>query len=96
VADLGTDRQIDWSRLRLGYNAAAAGAGAFITPAPLALLHIAGDEYGFALALIGLAAWIDHRCGRLATRALVYATLIATCCTPAAPQLLTYLTGVTP
>lgn len=72
-------------------------AGAIAAPAVAGALHVAGDEYGVALALIAAAAWLDHRHRTWLTRALLAATVAGAALTwPVVAGLTAYLTGVRP
>ena len=71
--------------------------GVITAPAVTRALHIAGDQYGVALAAITLAAWLDHHRHTWLTRALLTATVGgAVLCWPALADFIAYLTGVRP
>lgn len=89
------DIESRWERWRLGYNATAAAAGALAAPLWSQALHIAGDQYGVALAALAVAAWVDHRADRWTTRAALFAVSFGGLLDlPALAQAVYWLTGV--
>lgn len=88
---------LDFSWTRPAFNLPALAAGTVLSPAWLTCLHIAGDEYGVALAALLAAAWLDHRRHTWATRVLVFAIAVGSIATwPVVAGTIHYLTGVTP
>jgi hypothetical protein len=72
----------------------AIAAGALASTTAARVLHVAGDEYGVALALAALAWWLDHRLHWWLTRAILTAIAAGSVlCLPAVADLTTYLTG---
>ena len=87
----------DLTWTRPAYNGTALATGVIASPLWTRVLHIAGDQYGVALAAVTLAAWLDHHRRTWPTRALLFTVAVGSlACWPAVADTLTYLTGVTP
>lgn len=84
---------LSWAWVRPAYNGSALAAGVLISPFFRKALAIAGDEYAIAVVLMAAALLIDLRRRWWLTRAVLFATVVATFLSPAARVLLTILTG---